>query len=133
MCKSRLPFLAGCLGNKRGRKLTYPRHKPTAATRAQAETLSGLGLPRDQIAALIKISEDTLVKYYGVEITVGKARANAAVADTLFNRATQGQDTTAMIWWSKAQMRWTERQEHTGAAGGPIVQEVRYSWGEPTD
>ena len=108
-------------------------HRRTPESRAQAETLSGLGLPLDQIAALMGICDVTLAKYYHAELKVGKARACAAVADTLFNRATKEKDTTAMIWWSKAQMRWTERHEHTGAAGGPIVQEVRYTWGEPTD
>ena len=35
----------------------------------------------------------------------------------------QGGDTTAMIWWTKAQMRWSEtvRQELTGKDGTPIV------------
>jgi len=33
-----------------------------------------------------------------------------------------GQDTTAMIWWTKAQMRWSEtvRQELTGKDGAPL-------------
>ena len=108
-------------------------HKPTDGFRKQVESASGLGLPHDQICCLIGISDETLRKYYGTELGVGKAKASAQIAKTLFNKAINGQDTTALIWWTKAQMRWAERHEHTGAAGGPIVQEVRYSWGEPTD
>jgi hypothetical protein len=40
----------------------------------------------------------------------------------LFQKATGG-DTTAMIWWSKTQMRWSERIELTGADGGAIKTE----------
>ncbi|MGL4647789.1 MAG: hypothetical protein ACRC1H_00165, partial [Caldilineaceae bacterium] len=34
-----------------------------------------------------------------------------------------GGDTTAMIWWSKTQMKWSETQkvEHTGKDGGAIA------------
>ena len=44
------------------------------------------------------------------------------MAKTLFAKATGG-DTTAMIWWTKAQMRWSEtvKQEHTGAEGEPLA------------
>jgi hypothetical protein len=109
-----------------------PEHKPTAETKQQAETLSGLGLPHDQIAAIIGISDETLRKHYGTELRLGKARACATIADTLYNRA-RGGDTTAMIWWTKAQMRWAEtaRVESSGPDGGP--QHIRYSWGEPVD
>ena len=83
-------------------------HKPTDDLRRQIEQASGLGLPHDQIAALVGISDETLRKYYGPELAVGKAKASAQVAKTLFNKAVQGGDTTAMIWWTKAQMAWGE-------------------------
>ena len=99
-------------------------HKPTDDMRKQVEQASGLGLPHDQIAALIGISDETLRKYYRAELGVGKAKASATIAKTLFNKA-QGGDTTAMIWWTKAQMRWSEVQRHelTGADGGAIKTE----------
>jgi hypothetical protein len=83
-------------------------HKPTDDMRRQVEQASGLGLPHDQICALISISDETLRKYYGPELGMGKAKASAQIAKTLFNKAVQGNDTTAMIWWTKAQMRWSE-------------------------
>jgi hypothetical protein len=45
----------------------------------------------------------------------------------LFNKA-QGGDTTALIWWTKAQMRWAETQklEHTGADGGAQLHTVTW-------
>jgi len=103
-------------------------HKPTDDLRRQIEQASGLGLPHDQVAALVGISNETLRKYYGPELAVGKAKASAQVAKTLFNKAVQGGDTTAMIWWTKAQMRWaeTQRHENSGPEGGP--QEHTFRW-----
>jgi len=98
-------------------------HRPTEDFRKQVQEASGLGLPQDQICALVGISDVTLRKHYESELGMGKAKASAAVAKTLFNKATVGQDTTAMIWWTKAQMRWSEtvRQELTGKDGEPLA------------
>lgn len=103
-------------------------HKPTDDLKRQVEQASGLGLPHDQIASLVGISDETLRKYYKTELAIGKAKASAQVAKTLFNKAVQGGDTTAMIWWTKAQMRWaeTQRHENSGPEGGP--QEFICKW-----
>jgi len=71
----------------------------------------------------VGISDVTLRKHYESELGLGKARASAQIAKSLFNKAIQGGDTTAMIWWTKAQMKWSEtmRQEHTGKDGGGII------------
>lgn len=97
-------------------------HIPTDASKAQVETASGLGLPHEQIASLIGISDKTLRKHYKEELAVGKAKASAQIAKSLFNKAQSG-DTTALIWWTKAQMRWSEtvKQELTGADGAELT------------
>lgn len=96
---------------------------PTENERKQVEALSGYGLPLDQIAVLVRsgITVDTLTKYFSEELISGKAKANSQVGRTLFQKATSG-DTTAIIWWTKTRMRWSEVQkhEHTGANGAPI-------------
>ena len=101
-----------------------PRFVPTNDERKQVEALSGYGLPQDQIAILIRggIALETLREYFATELISGKAKANGQIGKTLFQKAMSG-DTAAMIWWSKAQMRWAETQkhEHTGADGGEIV------------
>lgn len=97
--------------------------EPTQKERELAESMSGYGVPFEQIAALIRdgISIDTLNKYFRKELINGKAKANSQIGQTLFQKATSG-DTTAAIWWSKTQMRWKEVQQHeiTGADGAPI-------------
>jgi hypothetical protein len=97
---------------------------PTDADRKQVEALSGYGLPVHQIAALIQggISLETLYEHFREEMVSGKAKANSQIAQTLFKKAMAG-DTAAAIWWSKSQLRWTERHEITGENGGPIKTE----------
>jgi hypothetical protein len=62
------------------------------------------------------------MKYFKTELVAGKAKANAKVGGTLFQKATGG-DTAAMIWWSKTQLRWAETQKHelSGPDGAPIA------------
>jgi hypothetical protein len=98
------------------------KHKPTKETRTLVESTSGLGLPHEQIAILVGIDDKTLRKHYREELDLGKAKANGQIAKTLFSKATAG-DTTALIWWTKTQMKWAETQKHelTGADGGDLV------------
>lgn len=100
-----------------------PKFEPTADERNQVEALSGYGLPQEQIATLVRggIALVTLREHFEKELVAGKAKAGARVGKTLFEKAIGG-DTTAMIWWSKTQMRWAETQKHeiTGAEGGAL-------------
>ncbi len=100
-----------------------PAFVPTENERKQVEALSGFGLPFEQIAALVRdgIHIDTLRTHFQAELVNGKAKANAQVGKSIFQKAMAG-DTTAQIWWSKCQMGWkdTQRLEHTGADGAPI-------------
>lgn len=100
-----------------------PAFEPTDHERKQVEAMSGYGLPIEQIAVLVRdgIDTDTLRKHFAQELISGKAKANAQVGKTLFQKVMAG-DTTAAIWWSKTQMRWKEVQQHelTGQNGGPI-------------
>lgn len=102
-------------------------HIPSTENKRLVETSAGLGLPHEQIGALIGIDDKTLRKHYRTELDVGKAKASAQIAKTLFNKA-QGGDTTALIWWTKAQMRWaeTQKQEITGADGGAQIHQVTW-------
>lgn len=93
-------------------------HIATEENKRLVETSAGLGLPHEQIGALIGIDDKTLRKHYRTELDLGKAKASAQIAKTLFNKAQSG-DTTALIWWTKAQMRWaeTQKQELSGPNG----------------
>jgi len=112
-------------------KMPQEPHEPSEKTRAQVEASAGLGLPHDQIGALIGISDKTLRKYYSTELAVGKAKASAKIAQTLFNKAVKG-DTTASIWWTKAQMGWGETNTTKLAnADGSNITGIEITFVEP--
>jgi len=104
-----------------------PAYKPTQATKDTARRLSALGCPHEDIAIRLKISADTLVKYYKEELDEGRIDANAAIAGTLFSQAKKG-NTAAAIFWLKTRARWKETQvnEHSGIDGG----DIRLSWAD---
>lgn len=97
------------------------KHKPTEDTRKLAKTLSGIGVPQDDICAILGITKPTLHKHYRKDLDLGMAEANAKVAEGLFRQATSG-NTGAAIFWMKARAGWREKQEimHTGPGGGPL-------------
>lgn len=94
-------------------------HEPTEKTRSEVETLAAYGIPQEQIALMMEIDAKTLRKHYRRELDVGMPKANAKVAQSLFQKAING-DTTAAIFWAKTRMGWRETISLTGADGGPI-------------
>ena len=86
-------------------------HEPTETQRKQVEALSGYGIPMEQIGALVGCDAKTLALRYADELERGRAMANSSVAKTLFEKATKDKDTTALIWWTKARMGWSEKQQ----------------------
>lgn len=93
-------------------------HNPTQENKDTAKRLSALGVTHEDIATRLKISADTLVKYYKEELDEGRIDANAAIAGTLFSQAKKG-NTAAAIFWLKTRARWKETSvtEHTGVNG----------------
>jgi len=102
-----------------GRKLFVA----TDAERKQVEALAGVGLPQEQIGALLRdgVCVDVVRDNFMHELKAGKAKASAKIGQTLFNRAIGG-ETAALIWWTKSQMGWKEVRQHelTGANGAPL-------------
>jgi hypothetical protein len=84
--------------------------KPTDEERKQVEAMAGYGVPFEMIASLVRggIDADTLNKHFKQELRQGKAKACAKVGQSLFQKATSGDDTAAAIWWTKTQMGWKD-------------------------
>jgi hypothetical protein len=97
------------------------KHNPIKGDRDTVRRLSSLGVPHEDIALRLKISSDTLVKYYQDELDEGRIDANSTIAGTLFDQAKQG-NTAAAIFWLKTRARWKETHAHeiTGADGKPL-------------
>jgi len=105
------------------------KHKPTTKTRKQTEEMAGYGLPHEQIGAIIGIDDKTLRKHYRTELDRGKAMASVAVAKSLFQKATEDGDTTAMIWWTKSQMGWTDKPKESDEE--PQALNITFTVAEP--
>ena len=91
------------------------KHEPTAETRAKVNALASVGTPQDQIAIVVGITKNTLLKHYRKELDAAMTMANAKVAQSLFQQATAG-NTSAAIFWLKCRAGWVDKQsiEHSG-------------------
>jgi hypothetical protein len=110
---------------KRGRG--QPPFKPSPEQRRQVETLSGFGITLDQIALIIGCSKPTLIKHFSRELALGDAKATARVAQSLFQKAVNG-DVASMIFWMKIRAKWSERIEHVGEGGRPLASAITVSF-----
>ena len=98
-----------------------PAHQPTDQTRKMVERGKMVGLNNEEIAAVLGISSDTLVKYYGIEIDQSKSKVVMQIGGKLIQKAING-DNTCMIFYLKTQAGWREKSELelTGKDGGPV-------------
>ena len=83
------------------------KHEPTDANRQTVQLHATVGTNHETIARLIGIDDKTLRLYYRDELDLAKAKANATIGGSLFNKA-KGGDTAAQIFWMKTQAGWRE-------------------------
>ena len=123
--RKKAPSRGGARPNSGGRREGSGRKpfEPTLLERKRVVELAGYGMNQDHIASLIRdgINKETLAKYFHTELVTGKALVNAEVGQLYINKIRSG-DTAALIWWTKSQMGWSEKQRHeiTGPDGEPI-------------
>lgn len=112
---------------KTKKKVGRPQFEPTDEQRKMVKTLAGVGVPQEQIAAIIGITDDTLRKHFEVETQVGKAMAHSNMAQAIYQKAIKGSE-RMMIFFAKTQMKWkeTDALEVTGKDGGPLKIEQEY-------
>lgn len=110
--------------------MARPSFQATEEQRRQVEHLAAFGIPVEQMVHLVFdksgkcISENTLRKHFRTELQTGQVKANAKIARTLYEKASNG-DTTAMIFWLKTRARWRESPqslELSGPDGRPMEQ-----------
>jgi len=87
-----------------------PSHVPTDETRNMVESLSGFGIPQDEIARLVGIDPKTLRFHYVDQIELGSIKATAKVAQNLFTMACKPtrEGLSAAIFWLKVRAGWSE-------------------------
>lgn len=108
------------------KKAGRPAHQPNDATKKAVEIMAASGLWQYQIAAMMKMDEDTLVKYYAYELETGWATTIAAASNVIVTEMLANTDKSldAAKFFLKSRGRglWSEKQqvEVTGANGGPV-------------
>lgn len=93
-----------------------------AESQRQIESMAGFGLTQSQISAIIGVSVDTLARRFPEAMAVGKAKAVAMVAQSLYKRAIAG-DNQAAIFYLRSQAGWIDRTgvQVTGKNNGPLM------------
>lgn len=89
----------------------------TQEQRDLVEAMSGFGLSHDQISLVLRISRRQLEASFPEELERGAPAANARVASSLFQMATQDRNPTAAIFWLKSRAGWIEAGRERGAEG----------------
>jgi len=91
-------------------KAGRPPHVPSDETRNMVESLSGFGIPQDEIARLIGIDPKTLRAHYCDQIELGGIKATAKVAQNLFTMACKPtrEGLQAAIFWLRVRAHWSE-------------------------
>ena len=91
--------------------MARPRYQPVEADRGKVEAMVAYGIPQEEIAATLDISHPTLRRYFKREIQTGTQKANAKIAESLYNAAIKGKGqpaVTAAIFWLKCRAGWKE-------------------------
>lgn len=114
-------------GAAKKRQHGSPEHVPTQETIAAVRRMVGFGFTHDDIGTALGIDPKTLRKHYREHLAAGAIVVNEKIVGALFNKAMRG-DTTALIWWTKARLGWSEKSRHevSGVDGGPVqVEDAR--------
>lgn len=69
--------------------------------------LAAVGIPPATIGQVVGASEKSLRRLYPRELELGRVQANGRVANALYQKALNG-DNTAMMFWLKTRAGWKE-------------------------
>ena len=101
-------------------ELQTTEHTPTPEQRRLVESTSGVGLPYNEIAALIGVDEATLLEHYGREIELGQAKANGQIAKAIYSKALDGDTASLKLWSQNQEKAKRSRGRPKGAVKTPI-------------
>lgn len=96
--------------------------EPTDDERLMIESCMASGdFTQEQIASVLRVDHETLVKHCRAELGGGRQALNARISGALAKKALDG-DLGAIVWYEKTRRgyRDTSRHELTGANGQPI-------------
>src|SRR3954451_6988744 len=92
--------------------MSRPSFQPKQEQRKLVKSLSALGLPHEQICALVGMrSPKTLRTHFREALNEGAAEAEAAVMRTAYAMPTSGKCLSMTLFWDKCQRLRSEDQE----------------------
>lgn len=109
---------------KVGRKKGQKHYKWDETAARTVETMAGFGVPQDYIAGSLKITDDTLRRHYRKELDSGTAKANMAVAQSLYRKAISDdhpQAASSAMFWLKTRAGWKETHKIEGEVNHTIT------------
>lgn len=116
-------------------RIGRPRFQPTEKDRRFVSRMSRLGLSHSDMAVTLGIDRETLVRYFRQEIDEGRIEGDAAVAASLFQKATakqvSGASVQAAIYWLRRRAEWLEAQRPRDAADEAGANEIVVTGGLP--
>jgi len=89
---------------------------PSAELANQIGLLVAIGTTQESIARILRMSLDTLHRYYKDDLELGSAKAGAVVGGKIFEAAKRGEQWACTLWAAR-RMGWKESNvtEHSGA------------------
>lgn len=98
---------------------------PRDEYRDKIKLMVSIGIPKDQIAGVLKMSLETLYAKYEDELTYGANAANTVVGGKIFEAAKRGEQWACTLW-AVRRMGWKETNatEISGPNGEAIKQEL---------
>lgn len=91
-----------------------PPHEPTDENRLMVYKMALAALTQEQMARVLQVSVETLIKYYSDEVERGGFVADAEVAHSLYENATIEKIPACQMFWMKTRRRWRETGESEG-------------------
>lgn len=125
----RKPASDGGVGNRHlhasppKRAAHRPAYVPTEKDRGQVQAMAGFGIDHASIAELLGMRAPALRRHFRKELDLGAVKANALVAQKLFEKATTGNELNAMIFWLRTRAGWKETTTIEGDLGfGAVIE-----------
>lgn len=104
--------------------MARPEFKPTPEQRKMVESLSSYGIPQDEICKVVGCSVPTLEKHFRAELDTATTKANAMVAQRLYQMAVAGNPPAATFFWLKTRANWRETTVIAGDKDAPLQTRV---------
>lgn len=100
-----------------------PPHKPSNKSRKRVRNLSAAGTKQDTIAACLGISKPTLEKHYRYELDLALPELLGMAVNSLYDALQRGEAwATCFVLKTRGKAQgWSERHEHTGKDGEPLL------------